>query len=218
MAASEVFRSFYSKEEALPLLELLNREGVHCTIEKTRVGLDKVIIGDENAPDFHLKILPEDFEKANRIIDAAIEQRITEVEPDYYLYSFTDDELLEIIRKPDEWNNQDVILSRLLLAERGIPITKEAVKQIRSERIRELGQPEKQQTASVWSGYFLAVFFSVIGIFYSLYMMTAKKILPDGRKAFVYDKSSRDHFRIMLAISLAMALTLVGVLRSRIFE
>jgi len=136
-------------------------------------------------------------------------QNISELSPDYYLFSFSDDELLEIINKPYEWNNQDVIISRQILETRGKHITAEEINRIQSERVKELSRPENSSVSKLITGYLLAVFFCPVGIFYALFLLNAKKILPDGRKISVYDNDIKTHFRMMALISAVMCILVV---------
>ncbi len=69
-------------------------------------------------------------------------RNVTEIGKDYYLYSFTDDELMEVITKADEWSPFDVVLARKILAEKGKSISDEAIKAINEKRIEELKAPE----------------------------------------------------------------------------
>jgi hypothetical protein len=201
MPAFEVFKSFYAEKDAKQFLEILRDNNIEYAVEKHRIHLDKIIIGDDLMPEYHLKINPDDFDKANKAIDSVISSGVTEIEPDYYLYEFTDDELIEVVRKPDEWNNQDVIIARKILSDRGIVYSDKDMSNIRAERIEELKKPYQERTATLLDGYLLAIVVGPIGIFYSLYKLTAKRILPDGRKVHVFDAFSRRHFRIMLFLS-----------------
>ena len=51
------------------------------------------------------------------------EKEIEVIDDDYYLLSFSDDELIDVVSKSDEWNKFDVSLAKKLLKERGNEIT-----------------------------------------------------------------------------------------------
>jgi hypothetical protein len=48
--------------------------------------------------------------------------------------------LLDIVAKPDEWGHFDYVLARKLLAERGLPIPDETIRQMKQQRLRQLAQ------------------------------------------------------------------------------
>jgi len=202
MEELRVFRSFYSEEEAISLLEFFKEKGINCSIVKHRPIVDKVYVGINYDREFHVKIKSFEFNKANEILDSQIEQNLSQIEPDYYLYSFSTDELREIIEKPDEWNNQDIIISKKILQDRGFSISEAEITEKKLKRIKELEQPDKEGRLFIILGYFFAIFFGFFGIFFGLLLMNLTKTLPDGRKVFVYEKKTRSHGKTILIIGL----------------
>ncbi len=208
MEQYEVFKSFYSEEEAATMLELLSDNNINAKIEKTRVIIDKLITGDDLDTSIHLKIKPADFQRASRVIDELIEKNIAAIEEDHYLYSFSNDELMETINKPDEWSNQDHILAKKILADRGVSFSENEINAKKAERLAAIAKPEKAKTSTLVISYIMAVILPVFALLLSLYMLTAKKILPDGNKVNVFDTKSRDHWLAIVIISAAMTITL----------
>ena len=135
-----VFRSFYTEEEAISLMTFFKEKGIDCSMVKHRPILDKVYVGVNYDPEFHVKIKGYEFSKANEILDRHIDQHLSEIGEEYYLYSFTDNELLEIIEKPDEWNNQDIVISKKILRDRGVAITDKEVTEKKLSRIKRPGE------------------------------------------------------------------------------
>jgi hypothetical protein len=205
-----VFRSFYSEEEALSLLEFFKEKGIDCSIVKHRPIVDKVYIGTNYDREFHITIKGSEFNKANEILDFQISQNISQIESDYYLHSFTDEELLEIIEKPDEWNNQDLVISKKILQDRGFSISEAEITEKKLDRIKNLEKPDKEGGLFIILGYFFSLFFGLFGIGFGLLIINSKKTLPDGRKVFVYDIRTRGHGKNILIIGLIMT-TLVFV-------
>jgi hypothetical protein len=213
MAVREVFRSFYSEEEAAEMAQLLTNNGIDATIEKTKVVLDKVIIGDGLDPNVHIKLISTEFEKANQVLNEHISSHLEVIEPDYYLHSFSIEELIEIVRKPDEWSNQDVIIARKLLSQKNHLISDQELKKLNEERIGELRRPEPGSPSWIVLGYAIALFFGFAGILFGLYMMTIKKVLPDGSKVLVYNERARKH---CIAIVILSVITSLAFLTGRI--
>lgn len=196
-----VFRSFYTEEEAISLMEFFKEKGIDCSIVKYRPIMDKVYVGINYNREFQVKIRGYEFDKANEILDRHINQHLSEIGEDYYLHSFTDKELLEIIEKPDEWNNQDIVISKKILQDRGVAISDKEVAEKKFNRIKSLEKPERENAVFIFLGYFFSLF-AFFGIGFGLLVLNLKKTLPDGRKVFVYDARTRTHGKNMLIISL----------------
>ena len=64
-----------------------------------------------------------DFPRAHLALKAYYQAQLSTMDPDYYLFSFTDTELLEIVTHPDEWGHLDYALAKKLLADRGKPLS-----------------------------------------------------------------------------------------------
>lgn len=196
------FRSFYSEEEAASLLEFLEEKGIHGSIIKHRSVVDKIYAGENYYGEYHVKIKGAEFNKANEILDLQISHNLSQIDNDYYLFSFSDDELREIIEKPDEWNNQDIIIAKKILHDRGYSISETEIAEKKLQRIKELEKPEKEGLLFIILGYIFAFFFGLLGIFLGLLLMKLTKTLPDGRKVFLYEKKTRNHGKNILILSL----------------
>jgi hypothetical protein len=210
----EVFQSFYSEESANSMFRLLSENGIIGKLEKSRVAVDKVIIGDSMDPGIHLKLKTKDFTSAHDLLNKKIEENIDALDPDYYLYSYSNAELMEIIKKPDEWSHQDFVIAKKILTDRGRELSTYEIDKIRAVRIEELAQPEKQGTGWIILGYIFSVLGSPVGIFFGLFLVTGRKILPDGAKVMIYEKKSRTHGAVIITISaFIIALAVSGFIR-----
>ncbi|MDN5202313.1 hypothetical protein QQ008_13085 [Fulvivirgaceae bacterium BMA10] len=49
---------------------------------------------------------------ADKVLEEFSQGQIINVDSNHYLYEFTDDELFEILMKPDEWGSIDYELSK----------------------------------------------------------------------------------------------------------
>lgn len=211
MADFEVFKSFYSEEQAIALQGLLQEKGLETKVEKKRNVADKVFTGYGTEAEIFLMLKGTDFTRADEIIDESITTNIESLDPDYYLFSFTKEELIDIVNKPDEWNNQDVILARKLLANQGYVVSDTDLQRTKSQRIQELAKPEKELSTLLLIGYFTAVLFPLYGFFFGLVKFTAKKVLPNGQKVFIYDKGARNHFFIIMWIAIVITGLLIKI-------
>lgn len=180
--------------------QLFSKSGIDNVIVKVKPIVDEVIIGDDMDKKIHVKIRDSDFKKANEIIEEQIKENISQIGEDYYLYSFSDEELLEIINKPDEWSRQDYYVARKILGERGSALSEKQISEIRWKRMKEIGTQERGSIFWIVIGYILSLG-GVPGFLFGLSYLNARKILPDGSKVFVYDEGTRNHGRNILIIS-----------------
>lgn len=196
-----LFQSFFTEDEAAYTIQQFRENGIDYRLDRSKELLDRAFIGENLEKKFFLKIRSSDFTKANQVLDARILQNITALEKDYYLFSFTNDELIEILRKPDEWSRQDFLIARKILDERGEHISEDVINDLKSKRINELGREESEPILSIMAGYILALLVGIVGLFFGLAFMTAKKNIPNGKKVFTYSRSTRKHGRNIVIIS-----------------
>jgi hypothetical protein len=126
---------------------------------------------------------------------------VDSVEPDYYLFDFTSEELMEIILKPDEWGDFDYQLAQKILEDRGRPVNPGHLKEFKNKRLQQLREPERTDFNSVVLGYVFVALFPPAGIFLGYMLAFSRKNLPDGSYAYSYSGTQRLHGKIILAIS-----------------
>jgi hypothetical protein len=195
------FQSFTDLDLAKEIAGRLMQENISVKIEDTSPPIAPVIMGTSLDADIRIKIPKPDFQKAHAVLEQYYEKQIDLIEKDYYLFEFTNEELLEIIKKPDEWGYLDYRLGQKILKERGEEIQREKIETMKSERIKEISKSEEIGTSWIFLGYFLAIFFSPIGIFFGLTITTFKRTLPDGQRVYSYNEDARKHGKIILIIS-----------------
>ncbi len=149
---------------------------------------------------FTIKLKPSDFEAVHELLLVSAKEEINLVDKDYYLYAFTDKELIEIVTKPEEWNEFDYLLAQKLLKERGKEINPEVVEVLRKQRQEDLSKPETAQKTWIIFGYIAAISGGLIGIFIGWAMANGNKTLPDGTKVYTYTANERKHGRIIVII------------------
>ena len=122
-----VFKSYNDPELASALAEFLGNEQIPYEIEDTSSRLDPVIIGTSLEPDIRIKIRPKDFEQAHAILERQSKLFVESVGKDHYLFTFSNNELVEIIENPFEWGELDYQLAQKILKERGVNIDTEKI-------------------------------------------------------------------------------------------
>lgn len=196
-----LFQSFFSEEEAVPLIEILKANGILYKLEKQKNPLDATLSGQVVENMVYLNIRPQDFAKANEALDKVILNNIQSIGEDYYLFSFTNEELNDIIHKPDEWSRQDFLIARKILDDRGVNVSDEKINTIKSARIKELAVQEKGDAFWIFLGYVLSLVGGIMAIAIALPFILAKKALPDGNRIFMYNSKTRNHGKIILSLT-----------------
>ena len=195
------YQKFNDPALAEELAEQLEQHQIEYTIEEESTGFDPSLVMSNEAKYYAVKIKSDDFETVNELLKENEEVNTDEIDKDYYLFSFTDDELMEVVTKADEWSAFDVVLARKLLAERGKEVSDQKIAAIHEQRIEELKQPEPPQTTYILSGYLFAMLGGVLGFFIGWHLSTYKKTLPDGERVYAYTENDRWHGRLIFYLS-----------------
>jgi len=205
------FRKVQTQEEAYALQELLIQHNIPSKLEESSALLGAAILGQQFDPPFHVKIPADNFTKATAVVHAAVNINVNEVEPDYYLLSFSTDELKDVLAKKDEWGSYDHALALQLLKERGIMFTDRELEAMQQQRMQELARPAEGKAIWPWIAYLSVILTGVLGLIVTgALVRTAKKTLPDGSRVYVYREDVRRHGRNFLIISaLAILITII---------
>jgi hypothetical protein len=195
------YQKFNDPALAEELAELLDHHGLEYTMVEESSGFDPSMVMSNAPTDYLVKIKSEDFELVNNILKEDEVKNVDRIGKDYYLFSFTEDELMDVLIKADEWSAFDVVLSRKLLAERGKIISDEAISAIHKKRIEELKEPDAPQTFWIVVGYIFAFGGGILGFFIGWHLSTYKKTLPDGERVYGHTKSDRKHGKRIFYLS-----------------
>ena len=196
-----LYQKFNVQHDALELGRVLSENGIEYKLEVGKPGFNPAFVFDA---EFRILLTESDFEKANDLF-------VSNISEDYYLITFSDDELLEIITKRDEWNDFDFNLAQKLLKERGKEVNPEVVKFLEKQRFETLKAPEVSQKTWIYAGYILGVVSGLLGLFIGLSLMSSKKVLPNGERVYSYIQTDRKHGLYIVIISAIMLLISVGV-------
>ncbi|WP_394772469.1 hypothetical protein [Mucilaginibacter sp.] len=194
------YKKFNDVVLANELAELLDANDVKYFLEEEAPSFDPSF-SYAHTKEYTVKVMPGDFEQVNELVKENAEENIREVESDYYLLSFTNQELMDVITKADEWNAFDVQLARKLLAERGNAISDDEIEVIEEKRIEELKVNEPSQAGWIVVGYVFAVVGGILGFFIGWHLWTYKKTLPNGEMIYAYSESNKRQGKIIFYLS-----------------
>jgi hypothetical protein len=146
MASFKTFQTFNDPGLASAIADKLKAQRIVCLVEKVEPLLEPSFFRNTVELNIHLKVRSTDLDRAHQVLEEHYEHQLKDVDPNYYLFSFSDIELLDIVAKPDEWGHFDYVLARELLAERGLPIPDETIRQMKQQRLRQLAQQSRVES------------------------------------------------------------------------
>lgn len=205
------FQKFNDQYSAKQFGKLLSDQNIKYVLEDNSLSFDPTFANNNFGTEYCIKIKNDDFEKVNILLEEKSEIEISEIDKDYYLLSFSDEELIDVIAKSDEWNKFDVSLAKKLLRERGQEITPLKIEEIKKQRITELSKPEKSQSGYIILGYITALLGGLLGVFVGWHLLTYKKVLPDGNRVYVYSENDRKQGNRILILGLVFFIFWFGV-------
>jgi hypothetical protein len=204
----EVFRKFPTVEEATELTDLLKENNIPYLLEDSSNKSDVVGFTFQNTD---LKVIVkariEDFPKIESLIDKTITIKLDEVDKEHYLFDFTDEELTEIIMKPNDWSNYDYKVAELILNERGLTVSPQFVESVKKQRYSSLSVKESYSSTWMIIGYISAFLGGFLGIAIGLSLILMKKKLSNGDKVYVYNEQNRKHGKWITIIGLIVFLS-----------
>src|SRR5690349_11909236 len=179
---SEEFRPFHSFQDAELVNDFaakLSDAGIEYKIEKAPALVSDFIIGSTPVADISINLRSKDFEKAHEVLGNYYKSQLDFVDKDHYLFAFTDQELYEILEKPDEWGYLDYQLARKILNDRGRAVDSLTLQNFKAERIKELAKPGKASNSLILLGYCFFIFAGIPTILIGRYIIKDQKTLPD---------------------------------------
>ena len=185
------YRKFIFKDDSLDLIEILKEHKIDFILSDNSSRLDSTFGNDDNTKQFALKIERANFKKVEELEEDLISKSLDNVNKDYYLFEFSDEELIEIVLKSEEWNKFDYLLAQKILKERGKEVNLDLIKAINKRRIDDLKTEEASPKWLIYIGYLFSVLGGFIGIFIGLYLMNYKKTLPNGETIYGFGTEDR---------------------------
>jgi hypothetical protein len=195
------FQKFHDMEVAEDIAEKLRENNIYYELVDESPAFDVSYAYNFVSKDIRIKLKPWDFVTARNILDEYYKGQIDKVDETYYLFSFSNDELKEIISKPDEWGYFDYQLAQKILRDRGDEIKPAVVGLLKEERNKELGKTESMHKKTIARGYYAAFLGGFWGFVIGHSLVYSRKTLPDGRSVYTYPEEERTHGINILIIS-----------------
>lgn len=211
------YRKFTEAADMNDLAGLLKASAIEYEVTEGRDSLDSLYGDRQFSKEFYVKIRQEDFATADALVTEENRKALSAVDASHYLFGFTDEELFDILVKPDEWSDIDYQLACKILRDRGRDISDYTLDLLRKQRVKELAKPEESQKAWIYGGYIMAFMGGLLGIFIGWHLGAHKKTLPNGQTVYAFKKEDRQHGWRIVMIGVVMFI-LVLILRLMSFD
>lgn len=203
MSRSEeiILLTFPTEEQADELVELLVDNEITARVSKDE---DNVAIAMQVniAPNkFQVIIDRHHLENAKSVLKKVALEQLKDIPSDYYLYEFTNDELLQVLIERNEWSETDVLLSQKILDDRGVQFKAKEIEDKYLMRQLELAEPEGGQVGWILIGYISAILGGLLGMIIGSFIWRATNRMPDGTKVPAYTDEVRQHGRVIFIIA-----------------
>jgi hypothetical protein len=208
------YRSYNDKALANDLCRRLSELGIEFDWESTEGLFDATFANNDILQMYYVRIRPADFARADAALKDEVAAENQAPAPGYYLYTFTIDELKDVLAKPDEWNDYDRYWAGRLLAEQGVKIDEQQQQEANAKRLAELKRPWVVDKAWIFcalaalvSGFFfLHPYLTITALFLSGYIAFSKKTMPNGERVPAFSYTDRLAGEIILAMSIVVAI------------
>ncbi|NUY81196.1 hypothetical protein HUK80_09845 [Flavobacterium sp. MAH-1] len=185
------YKVFSSKQEVIETAKILQGAGIEIYLDDYSQIFDPSFSNIQGEKEYRIKLDKDNFGEADAVLEAAMSEQLGDVPADYYLFSFSNGELKEILAKREEWNLFDYVLSKKILSDRGLGINESELEIIREKHMAELAQPAESQHGSIIIGFIFALAGGFLGILIGWYISSQKKTLPNGEQLFAFNDADR---------------------------
>jgi hypothetical protein len=208
------YRRFDSWQNAQQFSEILEKVGIVYKLEEYSKNENVLMFSSEK--EFLVKVHQEDFELADKLVLQATEISEMDIDPNHYLFGFSDEELMEILVKPYEWGEIDRMLAPKLLKNRGYDLKKLDIESKKEKYVKPNTKNEKAPPALIIAGYCFAFLGGWLGLAIAWNLMYRKTTLPNGEKIFTYSENCQNHGARILLLALVMCVISLVILIIRL--
>lgn len=202
-----VFKTLSNIDEAEKIGEQFNLHQIAYEIESPPQLLDRNFIGEQPMPEHYIKIRPSDFTRANEIVDDLYKNIAATVGKDYYLFDFSDEQILDVANHKTEWGDLNYYVALEILAKRGITYDKQLTN-VLEEEAAAIAPHSAKPIYLVLVYIMLAASFivpypylSIGGLIAGLFLYGANKTLRNGTRIPYYDTNGRKNGIFMITIA-----------------
>ena len=159
MSEFKEYLKFSDMEKATEYTSVLEKHNIPFEIDDVSMRFKLTSNHNSWENQFILKIKDSDIEKTQELFETEIDKEVKNITPDHYLYTFADEDILDVIANQNEWTKSEVKLALKIANERNIELSAQSIKS--AKKLPETKPKEiatnTLETAQVW--------FWLVGIF-----------------------------------------------------
>jgi hypothetical protein len=205
----KTYKAFNDYGLAKELETTLVENNIEYVLDNTSIPFDPSFANNPLNQEYRIKIKPEDFVRANAVLENEAVLELQHVDQSHYLFDFSNEELMQLIAKRDEWSDFDFLLAKRILEERSINLEVSELAHIEEQRLEELGKPQNVNPGWIYAGFLFTLLGGVFGIIMGWFISTNTKTLPNGMTTYCYSEVDRKKGRIMLIVGIIMLISFV---------
>lgn len=205
------YKKFTDLDSAQEIIDLLKLHNIECRLLDETFANVKLVGYSPIDFGITINIKLDDFNSANQVLEQYYLAEIEKVDPSYYIFDFTNDELKEIVSNPYDWGEFDFHLAKKILTTRGIEINEGAIESRKKAKIAHLSQKVQVSATRIVTGYLFAFIFPPYSLLVGLLIVNNRNILPNGEKVYVHSDYDRTHGKAIVALSFAVAATVIAL-------
>lgn len=206
-----LLREFRDEESLRELISLLQEVGIDTFLHDSSSGFDVTFAYNKTTQFWQIWVDQSNEEKAKLICKQFDEEIVAQLTDDYYLFSFSNKELLDIINHPEAWSSVDLMLAQKLLDKNGIPVDSEVVEHKIQLSKASLDESDSVPQYVITLGYVLSIIGGAFGLAIAMILIFSKKTTSDGNRIHRFDKASRTSAYIMILVFLIVFVISGGV-------
>lgn len=175
------FQRYPDLDSASELIDILETNEIEYQIDDTALRYD-IAATSMNPLDKQIivKIKDADLEKATKLF-ATIKNNVeSDTYDDHYLYTFSDNDIIDVIANPDEWTAFEVDLAKKIFKDRELKPTAELIKSTRKTKIEEQTKNAIKKDNTIKGSY---TWFLLIGV---LSIVNSIDVLFHQRLYFIF--------------------------------
>ncbi|MCL2131772.1 MAG: hypothetical protein FWH36_04890 [Lentimicrobiaceae bacterium] len=167
------YQTFTDLQEAAHLIETLNANQIPFKIDASSTTSFDVLPQNINpmTDGVVVKIRLADKKKADKICLENAENNSAE---NHYLFSFSDNDIIDVIVNPEEWTEEEVALAKKISKQRDLKPTAEQVKNLRKNTDKLKEQVKKENRLQGHTAWFLCI--SILSIVNSILIISQQTV------------------------------------------
>lgn len=122
------YSKFPDLESALEYTKILEENNIPFQLDDSAMRFKVDATYDAWEKNYILKLQESDIERAEKIFDKQLKKEVSETTEDHYLYSFADNDILDLIANQGEWTKAEIALALKIAKERNIELSAEKIK------------------------------------------------------------------------------------------